>query len=85
MNFICRNLVHNRNTHVKLQTRAEALRTIEGWSLTDRKMRKDQGSFDRLVANSSLLEPAVLINFNGGEKMESNSRVGNVEYYCKMR
>ena len=35
--------------------------------------------------NSSLLEPAVLINFNGGEKMESNSRVGNVEYYCKMR
>ena len=35
--------------------------------------------------NSSLLEPAVHINFNGGEKMESNSRVGNVEYNCKMR
>jgi len=35
--------------------------------------------------NSSLLKPAVLIYFNGGEKMESNSRVENVEYYCKMR
>jgi len=35
--------------------------------------------------NSCLLKPAVLINFNGGEIMESNSRVGNVEYYCKMR
>jgi len=34
---------------------------------------------------SSLLEPAVLINVNGGDKMESNSRVENVEYYCKMR
>ena len=28
--------------------------------------------------NSSLLEPTVQINFNGGEKMESNSWVGNV-------
>jgi len=35
--------------------------------------------------NISLLEPAVLINVNGGDKMESNSRVENVEYYCKMR
>jgi len=48
-----------------------------------------QRGFTNLIVhvnrNSSLLEPAVLINFNGGEKMDSNSRVGNVEYYCKMR
>lgn len=71
MNSICRNLVHHRNTRVKLQTRANALRTIEGWSLTDSKTRKDLGTFNWLVASDR----------NSGSHFRRDLAEGNVEEF----
>jgi len=54
MNSICRNLLHHENIRVKLQTRANASRGKQQWSLVDDKSKKDLGSFDWLISADRL-------------------------------
>lgn len=79
MNSISGNLLHHNNIRVRLQTRADAARTDERWTLTHGKTKQDLGSFDWLVASDRNSGAHYRTDLAGASVGEFTTRIRGVQ------